>query len=91
MYDPLFVYVNAEHDIKLERYKARGEWYITPEEFEKLSNEYDKQLRLIKNTCGNRNFLELQNNFRHDIYNNIITINNYIKEMGTLNGVRKIS
>ena len=69
-FDPLFVYVNASEEIKQQRFKERGEWYIKPEEFKQLSNLYEITFQMLTKLHP-KNIIKLMNNNEEDIVKNI--------------------
>ena len=79
-FNPLFVYVNADEAVKMERYNKRGEWYIKPDEFKKLSDLYEVTVGALAKLHP-KNILFLQNNVEEDIVRNIELINERIEIM----------
>jgi len=76
-FDPLFVYVNANEDVKIDRYNKRGEWYIKPEEFKHLSDVYEVTFNALKKLHP-KNILFVENNVEEDIVRNIELINSVL-------------
>lgn len=72
-FDPLFVYINADEDIKQKRFEKRGEWYIKPEEFKQLFNLYEITFQMLAKLHP-KNIIKLMNNDQEDIYKNIVLI-----------------
>lgn len=70
VYNPLFVYVNADEDIKIDRYNKRGEWYIKPKEFKELSDTYQATFDMLVRLHP-KNILYVKNNIEEDIVKNI--------------------